>query len=189
MGNLTQNLKTRFSGLVESVKSWRTARGNYDYIVSYIQNIDAKQIEVRMIKMLIFRHWRLWRSGVSDNRGNFIFFNLQFWELMLEVITKPNVLRCQLVYGIWSRKWEWKRDSIYFCIEISFRFSSSKNNLMFLCCLLKQQDRAGKVSGPKVPPTRPNVLKGLPTQIHWLLWNLSFKLQIARPYMKFYINN
>ncbi|WOG93664.1 hypothetical protein DCAR_0312950 [Daucus carota subsp. sativus] len=31
MGNLTQNLKTRFSGLVESVKSWRTARGIEDY--------------------------------------------------------------------------------------------------------------------------------------------------------------
>ncbi|KAL8133126.1 hypothetical protein AgCh_008552 [Apium graveolens] len=68
MGNLTQNLKTRFSGLVESVKSWRTARGIEDY-----EDLESQTTE--------------------------------------------------------------------------------------------QQDRAGKVSGPKVP-TRPNVLKGLPTQIH-----------------------
>lgn len=127
MGNLTQNLKTRFSGLVESVKSWRTARGKssyYVYMVLYIQNIDAKQIEIILIKMLFFRHWRLWRSGVSDNRGNLIFSALQFWKFMLAVVTNSNVPKCQLVYGIWSRKWE--RDSKHFCIEISFSFSGFK---------------------------------------------------------------
>lgn len=116
---------------------------------------------------MIFRHRRLWRSGVSDNRGKITFSTTSILDIHAWVTTNY----VELGEGVYTP------GTRVACLTPGIRFVVDLTSNLFF---LKQHARA--VSGSKVPP-RPNVLKGLPARIHWFLWNLRCILG----YKKFYI--